>query len=257
MIEGVDAYSGFSGLTAGGYLLIALATFAASLVSGIGGFGGGMVLAIAVSPLVGPKMILPLISVFAFFSNVSRAVVYRRTIDWRRVLLIIAASVPGLALGVVFYDWAPERVILVLLGLTLIASIPMRRALKRRDRSIGHGGLAVFGLVFGFVSGTALGSGMIIIAGLVGSGLQGPMLLGTDAVIGLLNSALRVGAFRSLDLLPNDIILAGAVMGVMTFPGTLVARAIVERMGLSRHTVMMEGILITGGLYFLWRAITG
>lgn len=236
------------------YLVVAGATFLASLVSGVGGFGGGFIIAMALTPLVGVKGVIPLISVFAFCSNLARVAAYRKSIDWRRVLLFIFSSTPGVLIGMQFFDWASERLLLVLLGSALIASVPLRRYLKHKGIEPGARSLIAIGLIFGFVSGTAVGSGLFVVASLHGIGLQGPWLLGTDAAIGLINALTRAAGFYSLGLLPPDLILAGVMMGVISFPGTFAARALVQRMGLKRHSAIMEIIICAGGVYFLSRA---
>ena len=59
----------------------------------------------------------------------------------------------------------------------------------------GNKTIAGLGLAFGFMSGTAAGSGMLVIAFFNRSGLSGPLLLGTDAVIGIANALSRSGTF--------------------------------------------------------------
>ena len=57
-------------------ILIAVAFFA-SVISGISGYGGGMTLGLLVSPFIPIKLLVPLMSIFVFFSNLSRMYFYR------------------------------------------------------------------------------------------------------------------------------------------------------------------------------------
>lgn len=256
MLLAASAAGGAGSLDVWQIAMVACATLLAALVSGIGGFGGGFVIAIFLTPIVGAKALLPLLSVFAFCSNVSRVVVYRRSISWTPALVFLFSSAPGVAAGTAFFDWAPERLVLFVLGITLILFIPIRRYLARHGIRPGPASFAGIGLMFGFISGTAVGSGMFVVAALSGSGLAGPALLGTDAFIGLANSAMRVVSFASLGTLTRDLFIAGLLMGLLTVPGTLLAKRLVERMGPRAHTSLMEALILTGGCFFLFEAVT-
>ena len=52
--------------------ILILTAFFASVVSGISGYGGGMTLGLLVSPFIPIKLLVPLMSVFVLFSNLSR-----------------------------------------------------------------------------------------------------------------------------------------------------------------------------------------
>lgn len=248
------AGTGFASLSMLDYVLIAIATFIASLISGIGGFGGGIVIAITVTPIVGAKSVLPLISVFAFFSNLSRVYAYRHSINFRLAIGFLLASVPGLWLGITFFQWVSEDLLVMLLGITMISAIPLRRVLKETKFKTSIVSVLIMGSIFGFVSGTAIGSGLLVISTLVSSGLQGHLLLGTDAVIGILNSAMRMIAFRQLGMLTDELFIIGSIMGVMTLPGTYLARAIINKIGASLHTIFIEMVILLGGFGFIIQA---
>ena len=46
------------------YGLCLLAAFLASLVSGLGGFGGGFIIVLFLAPVVGPKAVIPLVAAY-------------------------------------------------------------------------------------------------------------------------------------------------------------------------------------------------
>lgn len=245
----------FSALGAGELVMLMVATLLASVVSGLGGFGGGFVIAIAITPIVGAKGLLPLLAVFAFCSNISRVLVYRAHIDWPKALLFLASSSPGVAVGVAFYDWAPEQLLLGLLGGTLILLVPLRRHLQARGIRPGLAAVVGIGFAFGVLSGTSVGSGLFVIAALSGLGLSGATLLGTDSFIGLVNSAIRAFMFWKAGLLNSGLMLAGLLMGALTFPGTMLAKILLDRIGRRLHTAMIEMLIMAGGAYFMFSAV--
>jgi uncharacterized membrane protein YfcA len=91
------------------YALIAAAAFVSSFVSGIDGFGGGFLIVLVLTPIVGVKAVVPLIAVFAVVSNISRVIIYFRTIDWALVVQFVVSSLPGVYIGTTLFYWLPER----------------------------------------------------------------------------------------------------------------------------------------------------
>jgi len=76
-----------------------------------------------------------------------------------------------------------------------------------------------------------------------GSGLSGPLLRGTDALIGLVNAITRSGAFPGLGLPDTHLAPPGVFMGIMTVPGTWVASRLVARMGTRVHDRLLETLI--------------
>ena len=237
------------------YALLAGAAFLASLISGLGGFGGAFVLVIALTPVVGAKAVVPIVSVFAVFSNISRLYIYRATVNGRLATQFTLASLPGVAIGANILAVIPERAFLVLMGTVLLTALPARRYLDRTEFKPGLKSIIGLGFVFGIVSGTAAGSGMFVIAGLSAVGLQGTLLLGTDAGIGLVNALARTWSYWLLDLLDTKLIAMGVILGLVTFPGSWVASLIVHRLGLKLHTRLIEILIVTGGIWFIYLAL--
>jgi len=95
---------------------------------------------------------------------------------------------------------------------------------------------------------------MFVIAGLSGLGLGGIALLGTDAAIGLVNAIARSAAYWRFDSLPRDIFIAGLLMGLVTFPGTWIASRLVAMMGMTLHNLLIEGLIIGGGVFLIYQA---
>lgn len=239
------------------YAMIAAAAFAGALVSGLGGFGGSFIIVIVLTPVVGPKSVIPLIAVYAICANLSRVYFYWRTIAWKPAIQFTVASLPGIYLGASLLREIPDDYFLGFLGAVLILILPVRRYLKRTSFEPGNKTIAGLGLAFGFMSGTAAGSGMLVIAFFNSIGLSGPLLLGTDAVIGLANALSRSGTFYGMGLLDQRLILLGLFMGLVTFPGTWVASRLVRLMGTRAHNHLIEGLIAVAGVVFIYKAFVG
>ena len=114
----------------------------AAIVGGIGGFGTGIILAAALVPLLGFKAVVPVLAVAGAIINSGRFWFYRSSLDRRTLGIVLAAALPFLVLGTWIYSELDARSTGTVLGLTVIASVPVRRFLQRRKIVLGPAGLA-------------------------------------------------------------------------------------------------------------------
>lgn len=237
--------------------LIAAVAFVAATVSGMSGVGGGLLVAIFVTPIVGVKAIVPTIGVAMLIAHIARVWVYRHAIVWRPALVMLLGAIPAVIASARLYVALPPDAIATILGLFLLASIPLRRIMAKRDLRIGGRSLAVVGGTYGFLAGTTIGGGIVVIPALLGAGLAGMALLATDAVVGLSVLTAKTIAFGGYDVLTAELFLAGTLIGLCMIPGTYFARWLMQRTPLHIHVVAMEVVVIFGACTFLWRAVAG
>lgn len=236
-------------------LLGAVAAFAAAVITGMTGMGGGLVLALALTPLVGVKAIVPVVGVAMLIAHSTRVWVYRDAIVWRPALIMLAAALPLTFLGARVYAELPADAIAAVLGVFLLLIVPLRRFMVRRELRFGTVALALIGAVFGMLAATTIGAGILVIPALLGAGLAGARLLGTDALVGVVVDALKSVAFGGFAVLTPGLAVIGAVAGLCMIPGTYLARWLLERVPLRVHTAVVEALILAGGLSFIWRAV--
>ncbi len=255
MIE--ELLSGLAQIEAAQLAIIAVLTFVGSVAAGLSGMGGGILIAIAITPVIGVKALIPTIAVTMMINHVARVWVFRHDVRWPPVASILVTALPTTIAGSMVYVSMPARAIAVVMGMFLIAFVPFRRYLTRRAWRVGNAGLAGIGGVFGFLSGTTLGGGMLVIPALLGNGLVGTALIGTDAVIGLTILTTKVAAFGTMELLTPRLALIGLLVGVVSVPGVYLARWLLDHTSVHLHTIFVEVLILGGGLSFLWRGIVG
>jgi uncharacterized protein len=237
--------------------LLAGVAFVAATVSGMSGVGGGLLMAIFIAPIVGVKAVVPTVGVATLIAHVIRVWVYREHIVWRPALMMLAGAIPATIASARLYVALPADVIAVILGIFLLASIPLRRLMARRELRLRSRSLGVIGATYGFLAGTTIGGGILVIPALLGAGLAGMALLATDAVIGLSVLTVKTMVFGGFDVLTPRLFLIGCLLGLCMIPGTYFARWLVLRTPLHLHVVAMEIIVVLGACSFLWRAIEG
>ena len=233
---------------------VALLAVAAAIVSGMSGFGTGVILAAVLVPLIGVKAVIPVLAVAGVIINAGRFWFYRQHVDRRALVTVLAASLPFLVLGTWIYSLLDARALGTVLGAAVIAFVPLRRFLHSRQIVIGTRGLAVGSGIFGLAMGIATGTGVILVSLLLGAGLATPAVLATDALVSILLDLCKAALFQRFDLLDGAAFFTGIVIGVASIPGSAIAAWLVARIGTRLHVIVMEVLILLGGISMLWHA---
>jgi len=236
--------------------MVAAAAMGAAIVSGVGGFGTGVILAALLAPMIGIKAVIPVLAVAGVVINAGRFWFYRASLDRRALALVLAVSLPFLVLGTWIYSVLDVRVLGTLLGAVVIGSVPLRRFLAHRKIVLDRKGLAIGSGVFGLATGIATGTGVIMVTLLLGTGMSTTAVLATDAMISIVLDLCKAALFHKFALLDSASFFTGVVIGVATIPGSAVAAWLVTRMHAHLHVLFMEALILVGGISLIvnsWR----
>jgi uncharacterized membrane protein YfcA len=231
----------------------ALAVVAAS-VGAVGGFGTGVILAAGLSPFIGLKAIVPVMAVAGMVINSGRFWFYRGDFNRKACGLVLLGALPGLVLGTWIYSLLDARAVGTVLGAIVISTVPARRWLQHHKIVLGAGGLVAGSAVYGTSAGVAAGTGMIQISLLLGAGLAGPAVLGTDALATIFVDICKAALFQRYSLLNEQAVIVGLVIGAASVPGSAAGAWLVRRMHAHLHTLFMEALIVFGGAFMLWQA---
>ena len=135
----------------------------------MGGFGTGIILAAALAPLIGVKALVPVMAVAGVIINAGRFWFYRDSLERRTLGVVLARALPFLMFGTWLYSVLDARSVGTMLGIAVIASVPLRRILRKKAVMLGTPGLAVGSSIFGLASGLATGTGVILVSLLLGT----------------------------------------------------------------------------------------
>ncbi|MEK9776987.1 MAG: sulfite exporter TauE/SafE family protein [Quisquiliibacterium sp.] len=233
------------------WMIVILAAFGGAIVGGVGGFGTGVILTAVLAPLIGVKAVVPVLAVAGVLINIGRFWFYRRHVQWPAVGRLLLAAFPCLLLGTQLYARLDPAPLGVLIGVAVIASVPVRRYLRARQIVVGPRGLIAGGGLFGFVSGFASGMGVLLVSFLYGAGFAGMAVLATDALVTIIVDLARAALFGRYALLDAQAIWLGIAIGLVTLPGSAVAAWLVRRMHAQLHARFMEALIIFGGVMIL------
>ena len=233
---------------------VALLSIGAAIVGGMGGVGTGVILAAALVPLIGVKALVPVMAVAGVIINAGRFWFYREDLERRTLGVVLVSALPFLVFGTWLYSVLDARAVGTILGIAVIGSVPLRRVLRRKAVHLGTRGLAFGSGIFGLASGLATGTGVILVSLLLGTGMTGPAVLATDALVSIALDLTKAALFQRFNLLDAQAFFTGVVIGVASIPGSAVAAALVTRLGAKLHVVFIETLIVVGGASMLWHS---
>jgi len=227
----------------------------ASLVGGVAGYGTGALMPLVLVPIVGAEPVVPIIAFSALATNTSRAVAFRRAIDFRRCLIVLGAALPTCALGAYGYTLLTSAGAMLVIGGMLMASVPLRRLLKRREIRLDDRGLALSSIGYGVLVGGTAGSGIILLSLLMAVGLEGAAVIATDAAISIVIGIVKVSVFGIAGVVGAQVLAFALLIGAVAFPGAFLAKAVVDRMPVHLHTAVLDAVVLFGGGVLVFRAL--
>jgi uncharacterized membrane protein YfcA len=251
----VNVISGFADISIAQLVLVACVALFASVIGGLAGYGTGALMPLVLVPLIGAEPVVPIIAISSIFTNLSRATAYLRYADRRRALVVIAAATLTTALGAYGYTRLTNAGAALVIGVMLLASVPLRRLLKRREIRIGDTGLAVGAVGYGVVVGGTVGAGVILLSLLMAAGLEGAAVIATDAVISVVVSIIKISVFGLAGVVTAQVLAFALLIGAIAIPGAFLAKAFVERMPVHIHTAILDVAVIAGGVVMISSAL--
>ena len=235
-------------------LIVGLAAFS-GIAGGVAGYGTGALMPLVLVPIVGAAPVVPIIAVSAMFTNSARIVAFRRSLDLRRAVIALVCALPTCALGAWLYTRLSGRGAALVIGCSLIATVPLRRILKNRGHKLGEKGFAAASAGWGVIVGGTTGAGVILLSLLMATGLEGVAVIATDAAVSIVMGVIKISVFALAGVFTPLVLTIGLLIGGIGFCATFVAKAIVERLPVHVHTVILDAVVIVGGGVMIYGAM--
>src|SRR5262245_7337788 len=252
MVESL--FSGFADISVPELILIGAMALVASVVGGVAGYGTGALMPLVLVPIVGAEPVVPILSLSALFTNSSRTAAFLPLVDWRRAAIVLVAAVPTCALGAWGYTMLSGAGAALVIGTMLIASVPLRRLMRRRGLTLSHRGLAATAFAWGPLAGGTVGAGIILLSLLMAAGLEGAAVVATDAVVSIGIGLTKLLTFGLAGAVTAKVIAVALLIGGIAFPGAFLAKALIERLPVHVHTVILDAVVAGGGVAMIVNA---
>jgi uncharacterized membrane protein YfcA len=251
----MDLANAVAGVAPHQLALVAAVALFASVIGGVAGYGTGALMPLVLVPLVGAEPVVPIIAISALLTNAGRAAAFRSFIDRRRVLIVLAAAVPTCILGAYGYTRLTNTGAMLVIGAMLILTVPLRRLLRRKNLRLSESGLAAGAAGYGLVVGGTAGSGVILLSLLMAAGLEGAGVVATDAAVSIVIALVRMLVFGLAGVVGAQVIALALLIGGTSLPGTYLAKALVARLPVHVHAVMLDAVVLIGGAVMVARAL--
>jgi uncharacterized membrane protein YfcA len=242
-------------MTLAGFVLVGVCSFLIATVASLAGYGSGLIMPLVLVPLIGAQAVVPILAVAALFNNGSRIAAFRDEIRWPEAIRLMLASVPTCVVAALFYTRLDADQAAVVIGAMLILIVPGRRILSRFVRSGIPAASLVGGAIYGLLTGTAPGAGVVLIPVLMSMGLAGKAVVATDAAVSLVVGLVKVSTFHVVGAMPPASWVIALVIGICGLPGAFVARSMMDRMHARVHETILDIGVSAGGTILVLRGL--
>ncbi len=236
------------------YLFVLAVGLVAGTISGIVGTGSSIMLIPVLVYEFGPKEAVPIMAVAAVMANLSRIVAWWREVDWRACAAYSVTGVPAAALGARTLLVLPSRAVDIAIGLFLMAMVPARHWLAKRDIKITLWHLALGGAVIGYLTGIVVSTGPLSVPLFLFYGLTKGAFLATEAASSLGLYLSKSVTFERFGALDAAVFLKGLIAGSSLMFGAFIAKRFVLKLDPNVFRLVMDGIMLLAGLSMLWNA---
>ncbi|MGA8614843.1 MAG: TSUP family transporter [Xanthobacteraceae bacterium] len=229
-------------------------TAVSAVLGGIAGYGTGPLMPLVLVPMVGAEPVVPIIAISSMFTNSARVSVFREVLNIRLALIALVAAVPTCVLGAYLYTLLSGRGAAIVIGSTLIATVPLRRILTHLGYRLGEKGFAAAAAGWGLLVGGTSGAGVVLLSLLLAAGLEGTAVIATDAAISIVTGIVKISVFGLAGVMTPTVIVIALLMGATGFPCTFLAKLIVTRLPVHVHTAILDCIVVVGGAVMIFGA---
>lgn len=223
----------------------------AGVLGGVIGFGTTIILMPALVYFYGPIQAIPIIALVATVANLSRIFLWWNVINWRVCFVYSLTGVPSVILGVNTLVSFKERLVELTLGFFLIALIPIRRWMRKKNFHLTLWQMSLVGAGIGFLTGVVATTGAINTPFFLAYGLTKGAFLGTEAASTLSILLTKGITFHQLGFLNLAAIVQGLMIGIFVLIGAIFSKRIVLALPEDRFLLLMELVMLLSGISIL------
>ncbi|MFI5267256.1 MAG: TSUP family transporter [Chloroflexota bacterium] len=223
----------------------------ASTLAAIAGFGGAAVLLPVLVWAFGVRDAIPILTVAQLVGNGSRVWFNRRELVLPVVGWFAIGAVPLAAAGGFLFATAPAPALRRVLGAFLLLTVVYRHTSFGRKAHVGLRGFAAIGGVFGFLSALLGSVGPLMAPFFLAYGLIKGAYIGTEASATVIMHVVKISVYGGFSLFSLTSVFTAAAIGLVMVAGSYIGKHVLERVPEHVFPVLIETVLILGGLQFL------
>jgi len=240
-----------------GNIYFHLIILVAGFTQGFTGFGSALIMLPLLTLLLGVKTVVPMVILLGLCINVILFLQIRRHLEWKRVRILFAASVPGIFCGVYilktmstgFLELAIGMVLIVFPGYLMSRSVP--------EREVAPVWAWPVGFLSGVLGGSVSAGGPPVII-YVAMQPWGKLSIKSTLVGFFLITSVAIGAVQAAGGLMTREVLALFAAGLPALvTGVLAGSYLFDRIDSVAYRKVLNVLLILLGVFMLGKAVVG
>ena len=231
--------------------LLIVASFFTSALTAAFGIGGGVAMLGALAGTVPPSMIIAVHGVIQLGSNVGRAYLQKAHANWPLIGKFLIGAAIGVTLGALAFRALPERVLLALIGLFILAMVWLP---KPRIPGLAASGLVLGGAIASVLTMFVGATGPFVQALLLPYQLDRKGLIANQALMMTIQHFLKIVAFGLIGVALVPWLPLIAAMIASGFAGTVAGTRLLDKLSESLFQSILKVLLTLIGLDLLRRA---
>lgn len=225
------------------YITLIIVGLIAGTLSGSVGFGGGMILLPVITYFYGVEVAVPVSTIAQLMSNLSRALMGWRQIEWCQVAWFLVLALPFTALGAFGFAVVDKVVMTRLLCVFLIVFSIMKlqgkmHLPKSRATMLVGGGLT------GFINGMLGISGPLSSAVFLSLELQPVSYIVSEATAAAAMHVVKAVTYGKFDLMNWPIFLNGLFIGFAMMAGNFIALRLIRHARKKAYQRIVAAVMI-------------
>ncbi|MEP7063176.1 MAG: sulfite exporter TauE/SafE family protein [Betaproteobacteria bacterium] len=227
-------------------------------VFGLTGFGSSITAAPFLLLLFPLRFAVPLMVILDLVSGTLLAIRNYRRVAWRELARLLPYAAAGMVLGVTLLVHAPERPLLLLLGVFILAWLAKAVFGSPRTRDIAPSWAAPLGIAGGIFTSLYGTGGPIYTIFLAGRVHEKWVLRATMGMLILLTALTRVGLFSAAGFYAQAGLLAlSAALLPAVLAGLFLGSHLHHRLPAARVVQAIQVVLLVGALNLIRRSVSG
>lgn len=220
--------------------LTLLAVVVSFTVSASAGLGGSLILVPTLALILGTKEGVALAALLLALNNVVKVIAYRKTLPFRKALVVIILVAVGAAIGARLLVAAPEEIVTVAVIASFVLALIAERMDLSRLRKVG-GPVLAFGS--GATSGFSGTSGPLKGMAIRQLDLDRAHFVGAASLASLAGDAAKTAVFAEAQLLDSSSLLIALLAVPLMLLGTFGGRRINYVIGEKGYTVLFWAVM--------------
>lgn len=232
-------------------IIIILLSFLAATISGVAGFGGGLILLPILTWFISPKLAIPLLTIAQLFGNGSRVLFNYKELRWKPVLFFLLGAVPFSILGSRLLIIIEPKIVKICIGVFLILIVVYKRFIKTKFH-LKPIYLIPGGAITGFLSGLIGSAGPLAATLFLGLNLPPLSYISSEALAASIMHIVKIFVYGKYALLTKEAVVIGIVSGITMVGGSYVGKIIISKVSKKIIALIIEILLVISAVQLIF-----